>query len=801
MSSGKFSGTRENITFDEFKQEVLNDYRLGWDSRNTSMLARKEVLRGKAKFGIMGAGKELPQIAMAKFFKNGDFRAGYYRDQTIAMATEATTIQQQFSLLYADTDISHEPNSGGRQMSSHFATRLLDEEGNWKSQLKQKNHSADAAPTASQMGRIVGLGLASKVYRENWDSLSHMNLFSDKGNEVAFATIGDASTSEGIFFEAINAAGVMQIPIVFSVWDDGYGISVPKAIQTTKNSISEALSGFQFEDGSGLKIFKVKGWDYPTLIQIYQDATKVAREKHIPVLVHVTEITQPQGHSTSGSHERYKSDERLAWEKEFDCLAKMKQWMLSNGIADEQTLSKIEEDSLAFVKVEMKKAWEKFFQPIEKEVEDLVAQLQEVEDNQKVKDAISQLSSLKQPFRSKIDSILKQLRVDIRREDENIKGVVNSIYSLYQENLNDIFHSNLFPESPNSAFEVEEISAEYPDNEEQVNGYELLNKNFAKLFETYPELVAFGEDLGKIGGVNQAFAGLQDQFGESRIWDTGIREGTIMGQAIGMAMRGLRPIAEIQYLDYIYYGLQQLADEVATLSYRTAGGQKVPLIIRTRGHRLEGIWHSGSPMGMIINALRGMHVLVPRNMTQAAGFYNTILKGDEPALIVESLNGYRLKENLPENIGDFTVPIGKVETLRSGTDLTLVTYGSCVRIAQKAADELNDLGISVELIDVQSLLPFDLEWDILESVKHTNRLVIVDEDVPGGASAFMMQKVLEKQGAFRYLDSPPLTITAAEHRPGYGSQHDYFSKPFEIDIVEKVYEMMSEVNPEAYPIL
>ena len=801
MSSGQGADIRENISFEEFQQEVLNDYRLGWDSRNTSVLARKEVLRGKAKFGIMGAGKELPQIAMAKFFKNGDFRAGYYRDQTVAMATNATTVKQQFSLLYADTSIENEPNSGGRQMSSHFATRLVDENGQWKNHLAQKNHSADAAPTASQMGRIVGLGLASKVYRENWESLSHMNLFSDEGNEVAFATIGDASTSEGIFFEAINAAGVTQIPIVFSIWDDGYGISVPKSFQTTKNSISEALAGFQFEDGSGLEIFTVQGWNYPALIQTYQQATQLAREKHIPVLVHVEEITQPQGHSTSGSHERYKSEERLQWEAEHDCLEKMKDWMIANGIATEDQLEEIRRESEEFVKAEMKQAWEDYFTPINKDIEELIAQLSEVEDNEIVASTIQKLSSLKNPQRSDVDILLKQLRIDLRREDEQVKGIVNSIFSFYREKIDDIFHSHLFPESPNSAYEVEEVKANYADGAEQVNGYEILNENFEAIFQKYPEVVAFGEDLGKIGGVNQAFAGLQEQFGESRIWDTGIREGTIMGQAIGLAMRGLRPIAEIQYLDYIYYGLQQLSDEAATLSYRTAGGQKVPLIIRTRGHRLEGIWHSGSPMGMIVHALRGMHILVPRNMTQAAGFYNTILQGDEPAMVVEPLNAYRLKEDLPDNTGEFTVPIGKVENLRSGTDVTLVTYGSCVRIAQNAAKQLSDLGISVELIDVQSLLPFDLDWDILESVKRTNRLVFLDEDVPGGATAYMLQQVIEQQGAFRYLDSPPLTITAVDHRPGYGSQHNHFSKPVEIDVVQRIYELMSEVNPQAFPLL
>lgn len=789
------------LTFEDFQKEVLNDFRLGWESRFTSLFARKEVLRGKAKFAIMGAGKEVPQLALSKFFQNGDFRSGYYRDQTLAMATGATNVQQQFSLIYADTTLENEPNGAGRQMSSHFSTRLLDEEGNWKSHLAQKNHFADSAPTASQMGRAVGLGLASKIYREAGEALQHMNLFSDHGNEVCFATIGDSSTSEGIFFEAINAAGVQQLPIVFSIWDDGYGISVPKELQTTKGSISEALSGFQRDEHKkGMEIFTVKGWDYPALVQTYQEATRLSREEHVPTIVHVEELTQPQGHSTSGSHERYKTESRLEWENEFDCLKKMGEWIIANGIATNDELQRIEKEAEEFVRQEMKRAWELNFAPVLEEIQDLIAQLSEVEQQEDVKKCIQALQAMKHPYRSEIDDLMRQLKIKVRR-DEEVAPVVRAIYELYREKLNDIYNSHLYPESCDSTFEVEVITPTYSADAEEINGFEILNRNFDALLSNYPELITFGEDLGKIGGVNQAFAGLQEKHGELRVFDTGIREGTIMGQAIGLAFRGLRPIAEIQYLDYIYYGLQQLSDEVSTLSYRTAGGQKCPLIIRTRGHRLEGIWHSGSPLGVIIHALRGFHICVPRNMTQAAGLYNTLLKGDEPAMVIEPLNAYRLKEKAPSNFGEFTVPVGEVELLRSGTDVTLVTYGSCVRVAQNAANKLNELGISVELIDVQTLLPFDLDWNILESVKKTNRVVFLDEDVPGGSSSYMMYQVLELQGAFQYLDSPPVSINGTEHRPGYGSEHKYFSKPMVIDVVDRIYMMMHEVNPQAFPTI
>lgn len=802
MSVEQTQHLEANISFEDFQKEVLSDYKLAWESRQTSLYGRKEVLRGKAKFGIMGAGKELAQIALSKFFNNGDFRAGYYRDQTLAMATGAVTIQQQFSLLYADSNLAHEPASGGRQMSSHFATRLLDEQGKWKSHLAQKNHSADAAPTASQMGRAVGLALASKLYRAAGDSLKNFNLFSNQGNEVVFATIGDASTSEGIFLEAINAAGVQQIPVVFNVWDDGYGISVPKEYQTTKASISESLAGYQKEeDTNGLEIFTVKGWDYTALIQTYQKAVHLARTKHIPVLVHVQEITQPQGHSTSGSHERYKTEDRLQYEKEYDCLEQFKKWILANGIANEEQLDEIKDNAESLVKAEVKRAWDIRFKPTLKDIEEITAQLSEIENNQFVNSTVEKLKKLKNPQRSQIDSILRDLRIEVRRESIELKETIQSIYEFFREKVEDIYNSNLFPESDESAFDIEENPAVFSEDASEINGYEILNKTFDHIFKTRPEVFAFGEDLGKIGGVNQAFAGLQEKYGENRIFDTGIREGTIMGQAIGMAMRGLRPIAEIQYLDYMLYGIQQLSDEVSTLSYRTAGGQKCPVLIRTRGHRLEGIWHSGSPMGMIINAVRGMHVAVPRNMTQAAGFYNTFLQCDEPAMVIEPLNGYRLKEKLPENLTDFNVPIGKVEVLKKGTDITLVTYGSCVRVAEEAIQKLDQLGISVELIDVQTLLPFDLSADIVESLKKTNRVVFLDEDVPGGASAYMLDNVLVKQGGYRFLDSEPLTITSTNHRPGYGSEHNHFSKPIPNDIVDQIYMLMHEVNPSAFPAL
>lgn len=787
----------QELSFEEFKQEVLADYKLGWESRFSSIWARKEVLRGKAKFGIMGAGKELPQIVLSKFFENGDYRAGYYRDQTMVLATGGISTAEQFSLLYADTE---EQQGGGRQMSSHFATRLLDENGQWKSHLLQKNHSADAAPTASQMGRAVGLGLASSIYRKQWEQLQHMNLFSNKGNEVCFATIGDASTSEGIFFEAINAAGVLQIPVVFNIWDDGYGISVPKKYQTTKSSISEALAGFKADENSnGFEIFTVKAWDYAALLQTYKQAVDIARTQHKPVIVHVLEATQPLGHSTSGSHERYKTPERLAWEKEFDCLKTFKEWIHNNAIATEEELDNIEQKAEEYVKQEMNKAWESNFTTIHEEIKDLVSQLQEV-DTVETKEAINTLQQFKLPKRGDIDILLRNLKIKLRRDEEN-HAVVSSIYEMYREHLSDIYHSHLFPESKDSAFEISEVPCIYSQENQVLNGYEILQQNFDHIFATRPEVVAFGEDLGKIGGVNQAFAGLQDKYGINRIFDVGIREGTIVGQAIGLAMRGLRPIAEIQYLDYIYYGLQQLADEVATISYRTNGGQKCPIIIRTRGHRLEGIWHSGSPLGMMIHALRGIHIAVPRNMTQAAGFYNTFLESDEPAIVIEPLNAYRLKEACPDNLMDIRIPIGKIETLQQGTDVTLVTYGSCVRIAQEAIEQLDQLGISVELIDVQTLLPFDLNHDIVESLKKTNRIAFLDEDVPGGATSFMMQKVLEEQGGYHYLDSMPITITATEHRPGYGSDHNHFSKPMPIDVVEEIYSLMHETNPEAYPAL
>ncbi len=789
------------LSFQEFRKEILDHYKLAWISRHSSVLMRKEVLRGKAKFGIMGAGKELPQIALSKFFKDGDFRSGYYRDQTIALATEAVTVQQMFAILYSDATLEHEPNSAGRQMSSHFSTRLLDNEGNWINQLAQKNHSADSAPTASQMGRTVGLGLASKLYRLLGEEIPNSEQFSKDGNEIIFANIGDASTSEGLFFEAINAIAIQQLPIVLSIWDDGYGISVPRSLQTSKNDISKALAGFEDnEDGNGFVFLKARAWDYPKLINTYKEATEIARKHHKPVLVHITEATQPLGHSTSGSHQRYKDDERLAWESEFDCIVKMKQWILDNGMANEEFLNKIETEALSQVKAEMNQAWEESFQLANEAREFVQSKLSELSNSPKVSEFLTKLAADRHPKRSTIDEQLRTLRIEFRREPEVSKIIDNIIKELSVENK-EYYNSKLFTDSPNSPLLDDALAPTYDEDSVRINGFEVLHACFDANFSKYPHLVAFGEDLGQIGGVNQCFAGLQKKYGQNRIFDTGIREGTIMGQAIGLAMRGFRPIAEIQYLDYMLYGLQQLSDEVSTLSYRTKAGQKSPVIIRTRGHRLEGIWHTGSPMGMIINAIRGMHVLTPRNMTQAAGMYNTLLRGDEPALLIEPLNAYRLKELLPANIAEFTVPLGQIEVLRSGTDVSLVTYGSCVRIAQEASDYLDELGISIELIDVQSLLPFDRSEQIVESLKKTNRLVILDEDVPGGASAFILNEILHKQNGFVYLDSAPKMITAKENRTGYGNEYNYFNKPQSIDVVDVVYQLMHDSNPSAFPPL
>ncbi|MBC7381958.1 MAG: transketolase [Bacteroidia bacterium] len=786
----------------KFKAMILEDYRVAFQSRITSLLGRKEVLTGKAKFGIFGDGKELPQIAMAKAFKKGDFRSGYYRDQTFMMAAGLLTVQEFFAQLYAQTNVEAEPASAGRMMNGHYGTRTLDEKGEWKELKNLKNSSSDISPTAGQMLRLVGLAHASKYYRENAKLIGE-NKFSDEGNEVAWGTIGNASTSEGHFFEAINAGGVLQIPMVVSVWDDAYGISVHAKYQTTKESISEILKGFQRDEkGEGYEIFAVKGWDYPGLCKTYEEAGKIAREKHIPCLVHVTELTQPQGHSTSGSHERYKSKDRLSWEIEYDCLRRFKDWIISNNIADEKELETLENESKIQVNVSKKNAWEAYLNPIKNELQQLVQVLEPIAAASAFGSAIetvkNELLTIAEPNRKDISIAANKVLRLIYAEPTQLR---QSLLDWKKEFLNqnaERYNSYLFSQSDENALKVAEVKPEYSDASKMVDGREVLVAYFDKLLENDPRVFAFGEDLGKIGDVNQGFAGLQEKYGESRVFDTGIRELTIIGQGIGAAMRGLRPIAEIQYLDYLLYGLQPLSDDLATLQYRTKGGQKAPLIVRTRGHRLEGIWHSGSPIGMILNSLRGMHVLMPRNMTQAAGMYQTLIKSDEPALLVECLNGYRLKEKMPDNVGEYTVPLGIPEILATGTDLTLVTYGSSVRIAQDAITLLKENGISIELIDVQTLLPFDIHHSIVESLKKTNKLVVLDEDVPGGASAFILQQILEHQNGYVYLDEKPLTITAKAHRPPYGTDGDYFSKPNAEEIYDMLFEMMKGYDPKRF---
>ncbi|MEQ9049294.1 MAG: thiamine pyrophosphate-dependent enzyme [Marinoscillum sp.] len=784
------------------KAEILADYALAIESREDSLIGRKEVFMGKAKFGIFGDGKELAQIAAAKYFQNGDWRSGYYRDQTFVMAIGQVTSQQFFAQLYAHTDVAAEPASAGRMMNGHFGTRSINSKGEWRTLTDIKNSSSDISPTAAQMPRLIGLGWASKLYRNN-PNLKDYKDFSINGNEVAFGTIGNASTSEGHFFEAMNAAGVLQIPMVMSVWDDGYGISVPQKYHTTKESISKALAGFQrTEDQAGIEIFAVKGWDYPALIETYRKAVKIAREEHVPCLVHVEELTQPQGHSTSGSHERYKPKDRLEWEKGHDCLLKMRKWMEEEGIASATELDTLEKEAKARAKKARENAWKDYMSEIKEDLNqaiELIGKAALTSDNNKIlqqikNDLKSSLNALKADI---VKAVRKSLRYLTDNNSEEKKRLQDWLKEK-QQKYKDEYSSHLYSQSAESPLNTEAVAPVFGEESKLVDGREVVQACFDALFERDPRVIAFGEDVGKIGDVNQGFAGLQEKYGEIRITDTGIRELTIIGQGIGASLRGLRPIAEIQYLDYLIYALQTLSDDLASLHYRMKGGQKAPLIIRTRGHRLEGVWHSGSPMGMIINSLRGIHVLVPRNMTQAAGFYNTLMVADDPALIIESLHGYRLKEKMPQNIGEIKVPLGIPETLREGTDITLVTYGSMCRIVMDAAQQLSDFNISCEVIDVQTLLPFDRNKDIVESLKKTNKIAFIDEDVPGGASAFMMQNVLERDGGYFHLDSKPITITAQEHRPAYGTDGDYFSKPSTEDVFEKIYALMNEINPDRY---
>ncbi len=797
------------LSFEDFKKEVNNDYKIACVSRNMSLLARKEVLGGKAKFGIFGDGKEVPQIAMAKQFKKGDWRSGYYRDQTFILAAGMTTPKEFFALLYGETRTELNPDNGGRSFNNHFGTRLIDKDGNWKDLAQMKCTASDISPTAGQMPRLVGLAMASKLYRNN-PGLKDFTQFSTNGNEVAFGTIGDASTSEGHFFETLNAAGVLQIPMAVSVWDDGYGISVPKKMQTTKESISKALKGFEKgpKDTTGMLIYNAKGWDYAGLCQMYEEGVKKCREEHVPVLFHVEDLTQPVGHSTSGSHERYKSKERLAWEKEYDCLVQMRKWMIESNLADDNELDQIEAEATAEVKAAQKEANKEFVDAIKEERQELL-------DIISRKDCVC--NEIKQ---AKIDEVIKGLKLSIAPSRKEILSAARKVLRYYcsacskpssmkvqlkawvkkyfEQGWED-YSAWLYSEDEHSALRVPVVNPAFDEHVVNVPGREILRDNFDYIFANNPKVVTFGEDTGFLGGVNQSLEGMQAKYGDLRIRDAGIRETTIMGKGIGMALRGLRPIAEIQYFDYLLYALQTMSDDLATTRYRTKNGQKAPVIVRTRGHRLEGIWHSGSPLSMVINSIRGVYVCVPRDMTRAAGFYNTLLAGDDPALVIEPLNGYRLREPQPNNIGEFNIPLGVPEVMTEGKDVTLVTYGSCVRIAEEAAKQLNEIGVSVELIDVQTLLPFDINGIIGESVKKTSRVVFFDEDVPGGATAYMMNKVLEEQKAFVYLDSAPRTVTAKDHRPAYGTDGDYFSNPNAEDVYETIYDMMAESDPLRFP--
>jgi len=809
--------TSQNLSFEEFKKEILTDYYTAVLSRECSLLGRKEVLTGKAKFGIFGDGKELPQIAMAKAFKKGDWRSGYYRDQTFMMALGEFTPQQFFAGLYAHTDIKAEPFSAGRQMGGHFATHSLEEDGSWKDLTAQYNTSSDVSCTAAQMPRLVGLAYASKLYRNVPNIQEGYGKFTDKGNEVAWGTIGNASTSEGHFFEAINAAGVLQIPMVTSVWDDEYGISVHAKYQTTKENISEILGGFQRDEANkGLEIFRVNGWDYVKLLDTYKKAAKVSREEHVPVLIHVQELTQPQGHSSSGSHERYKSEERLEWEQKYDCNKKFREWILefeltdTDGntvkfVEDETVLLELEKKAKKEVLQAKKDAWNAFLTPLQNEQKELLLLLDAVAETSANKNFIlklrNDLATVFTPSRKETIGTARKAMQFLRAETSPEKKALQAWLVHNKQLTQDRYSTQLHNDSGNGVSSIAEIAPSYSEEKQVVDARIIIRDNFDALLKKHPDLFIFGEDSGKIGDVNQGLESLQDKYGEDRVTDTGIRESTIIGQGIGMALRGLRPIAEIQYLDYLIYTIQTLSDDLACLRYRTFGKQKAPLIIRTRGHRLEGIWHSGSPMSMILGTVRGIHLLVPRNMTKAAGFYNSLLACDEPAIVIENLNGYRLKENLPENLGAYRTPIGYVETVKEGSDITIVSYGSTLKIVEDTALELTQVGIDIEIIDIQSLMPFDITHGISESLKKTNRLLVVDEDVPGGASAYILQKVIDEQDGYQYLDSKPSTLTAKAHRPAYGSDGDYFSKPSKEDVFEAVYKIMHEVAPAKFPEL
>jgi len=792
------SSKSARLSFEEFKKEVLDDYRMVVASREASLIGRREVLTGKAKFGIFGDGKELAQVAAAKCFQPGDIRSGYYRDQTLMFATGMSDIQKFFAQLYSDMSIENEPSSAGRMMNGHYGTRWLDDHGEWKDLTKVPQSSSDISPTAGQMVRGLGLAYASKMYRNVKELETGFEKFSDKGNEVIFCTIGDAATSEGPFWESVNAAGVLQVPLAIFIWDDGYGISVPKKYQTTKSSMSDALSGMQWDDKKGgINIYTVKGWDYPALVQTFQQGIARVRETQIPAIFHVQEMTQPQGHSTSGSHERYKSKERLEWEKEWDCMVKMRQFLLDNKIATNDEITVIEDEAKTEAREAKQRAWADFLEPIREQIHQATSlcnqAVYEAGDNATTVAAlVKELNAIKEPIRKDVMQSVGKVLSLCAGNGEAVRALRN-FYSYIKTDNKEKYSSHLYSESRFSAMKVKEVPAIFDAGSSMLNGYEILNKFFDLTFAKNPAVFAFGEDVGKIGDVNQGFAGLQDKYGDLRITDTGIREATIIGQGIGMAMRGLRPIAEIQYLDYLLYALQPLSDDVATLQYRTRGGQKCPIIVRTRGHRLEGVWHSGSPIGMIINALRGIYLCVPRNMTQAAGMYNTLLQSDEPGLVIECLNGYRLKEKTPANLDTYTVPFGIPEVIRQGSDITIVSYGSTLRVIEEAITHyLEPQGISCEVIDVRTLLPFDINHLIVESLKKTNRIVFIDEDVPGGASAYMFQQVMEKQGGFRWLDVAPRTISANSHRPAYATDGDYFSKPNAEDIATIIEEMMRE---------